>query len=69
MKVADRQGITEVAQAPEGDARFPETVAVAPEKTAKMEGNEFAFVTLSRRQSDPPPEQTQACGSSGQFLM
>jgi hypothetical protein len=55
MTVADRLRVTEVAQAPEGDTRFPETVAVDRETTAKMEGNRFASVTFSRRPCDTPP--------------
>jgi dihydrofolate reductase len=49
MAVADRLEITEVDQAPEGDAWFPEIAAVDWEKTAKTEGTGFAFVTWRRR--------------------
>jgi dihydrofolate reductase len=48
MAVADRLEITEVDQEPEGDAWFPEVAAVDWEKTAKTEGNGFAFVTYRR---------------------
>ena len=47
--LADRLEITEVDQEPEGDAWFPEIVAVDWEKTAKTEGAGFAFVTYSHR--------------------
>jgi dihydrofolate reductase len=47
--VADRLEITEVAQEPEGDARFPEIAAVDWEKAAKTEGAGFTFVTYRRR--------------------
>jgi len=49
MAVADRLEITEVDQAPEGDAWFPEIAAVDWEKTAKTEGAGFAFVTYRKR--------------------
>ena len=49
MAVADRLEITEVDQAPEGDAWFPEIAAVDWEKGAKTEGNGFAFVTYRRQ--------------------
>ncbi len=49
MAVADRLEITEVDQEPEGDAWFPEIAAVDWEKTAKTEGNGFAFLTYRRR--------------------
>ncbi len=49
MAVADRLEITEVDLEPEGDAWFPEIAAVDWEKTAKIEGNGFAFVTYRRR--------------------
>ena len=49
MAVADRLEITEVDLEPEGDAWFPEIAAVDWEKTAKTEGNGFAFVTYRRR--------------------
>ena len=49
MAVADRLEITEVDLEPEGDAWFPEIAAVNWEKTAKTEGNGFAFVTYRRR--------------------
>ena len=49
MAVADRLEITEVDQEPEGDAWFPEIVAVDWEKTAKTEGKGFAFVTWRRK--------------------
>ena len=48
MAVADRLEITEVDQEPEGDAWFPEIVAVDWEKVAKTEGNCFTFVTWRR---------------------
>ena len=49
MALADHLQITEVDLEPEGDAWFPEIAAVDWEKTAKTEGNGFAFVTYSRR--------------------
>ncbi len=49
MAIADRLEITEVDQKPEGDAWFPEIAAVDWGKTAKTEGNGFAFVTYRRR--------------------
>jgi dihydrofolate reductase len=49
MALADRLEITEVDQEPEGDAWFPEIAAVDWEKTAKTEGNGFAFLTYRRR--------------------
>jgi dihydrofolate reductase len=48
MAVADRLEITEVDLEPEGDAWFPEIAAVDWGKTAKTEGNGFAFVTYRR---------------------
>jgi len=49
MDVADRLEITEVDLKPEGDAWFPEIVAVDWERTGKTEGTEFGFVTYRRR--------------------
>jgi len=49
MALADRLEITEVDQEPEGDAWFPEIAAVDWGKTAKTEGNGFAFLTYCRR--------------------
>lgn len=49
MAVADRLEITDVDLEPEGDAWFPEIAAVDWEKTAKTEGNVFAFMTYRRR--------------------
>jgi len=49
MALADRLEITEVDQEPEGDAWFPEIVAVDWENTAKIEGKGFAFLTYCRR--------------------
>ena len=49
LAVADRLEITEVDLEPQGDTWFPEIAAVDWEKTAKSEGNGFAFVTYRRR--------------------
>ena len=49
LAVADRLEITEVDLEPEGDTWFPEIAAVDWERTAKSEGNGFAFVTYRRR--------------------
>ena len=49
MALADRLEITEVDLQPEGDAWFPEIAAVDWEKTARIEGAGFAFVTYRRR--------------------
>ncbi len=54
MAYADRLEITEVDQEPEGDAWFPEIAAVDWEKTAKTEGNRFAFMTYRRRVAREP---------------
>ena len=51
MAVADRLEITEVDLEPEGDAWFPEIAAVDWERTAKIEGNGFGFVTYRKRAS------------------
>jgi len=49
MAFADRMEITEVDLEPEGDAWFPEIVAVDWEKTAKTDGACFSFTTYRRR--------------------
>jgi len=49
MAFADRLEITEVDLEPEGDAWFPEIVAVDWEKTAKTDGACFSFTTYRRR--------------------
>jgi dihydrofolate reductase len=49
MAVTDRLEITEVGLEPEGDAWFPEIAAVDWKKTAKTEGNGFAFATYHRK--------------------
>ena len=49
LAVADRLEITEVDLEPQGDTWFPEIAAVDWERTAKSEGNGFAFVTYRRR--------------------
>jgi len=48
MAVADRLEITEVDLEPEGDAWFPEIAAVDWERTAKIEGAGFTFVSWCR---------------------
>lgn len=49
MSLADRLEITEVDQEPEGDAWFPAIATVDWEKTSKIEGKGFAFLTYCRR--------------------
>jgi dihydrofolate reductase len=49
MAVADRLEITEVDLEPEGDAWFPEIAAVDWERTAKIEGAGFTFVSWCRK--------------------
>ena len=49
MGIADRLEITEVDLEPDGDAWFPEIAAVDWEKTARIEGAGFAFVTYRHR--------------------
>ena len=49
MAVADRLEITEVDLEPEGDAWFPEIAAVNWERTAKIEGAGFTFVSWCRK--------------------
>lgn len=49
MAVADRLEITEVDQAPEGDAWFPEIPEEVWSRVAEQAGHGYAFVTYRRR--------------------
>jgi dihydrofolate reductase len=49
MALVDRLEITEVDLEPEGDAWFPEILAVDWKITAKTEGSGYAFVTYQKK--------------------